>query len=122
MNYLIIKSIIEATLANFRCKNCDATVTEKDISILGSAGNALNLEIICPNCKVQGVVKAEIGMMNLPNIQNPEFTGALRQFIENFKKDWFVQPVDGIKDEDILNLRKNLQSGSSFEDLFKDIK
>ncbi len=122
MNYLIIKSIIEATLANFHCKNCDATVTEKDISILGSAGNALNLEIICPNCKVQWVVKAEIGMMNLPNIQNPEFTGALRQFIDNFKKDGFVQSVDGIKDEDILNLRKNLQSGSSFEDLFKDTK
>jgi len=122
MNYLIIKSIIEATLANFRCKNCDTTVTEKDISILGSAGNALNLEIICPNCKVQWVVKAEIGMMNLPNIQNPEFTGALRQFIDNFKKEWFVQPVDGIKDEDILNLSKNLQSGSSFEDIFKDAK
>lgn len=57
-------------------------------------------------------------MMNLSNIQNPEFVGALKQFIENFKKEGFVQPVDGIKDTDIVELRKNLQSGASFEDIF----
>jgi phage FluMu protein Com len=82
MNYLIIKSIIEATLTNFRCKDCGSGVTDKDLNILGTAGNSVNLEIICPKCKVQGVVKAEVGMMNLTNIQNPEFANALRQFIE----------------------------------------
>ena len=53
MNYLIIKSIIEATIANFHCKNCSSQISERDLNILGAAGNGLNLEIICPECKLQ---------------------------------------------------------------------
>lgn len=120
MNYLIIKSIIEATIANFQCKECQSHITERDLNILGTAGNSVNLEIICPNCKLQGVVKAEIGMMNIGNVGNPELAQQIRQFVESMKNGKiFSMNENSIKDEDILTLRKDLQENASFLDLFK---
>ena len=58
-------------------------------------------------------------MMNLGNLQNPEFSQALRQFIEGVKNSGFMQTSENmIKDEDILSLRNNLKDNTSFQDLF----
>jgi phage FluMu protein Com len=120
MNFLIIKSIIEATIANFHCKDCNSHITERDLNILGTAGNSVNLEIICPKCKLQGVVKAEVGMTNLGNLQNPELAQTLRQFSEGMKNGGFLHNEENsIKDEDILSIRKGLQENVSFQDLFQ---
>ncbi len=34
MNYLILKSIVEATIQHFSCRNCSSGVTEKDVHVL----------------------------------------------------------------------------------------
>ncbi|MDD2487049.1 MAG: hypothetical protein PHS92_01650 [Candidatus Gracilibacteria bacterium] len=116
MNYLILKSIIEATIANFKCKNCDSGISEGNLNILGTAGNNINMEIVCPNCKVQGVVKAEFGMLNNNNLKNPDFINNLKTYFNGNKED---SSLESIKDEDILNLRKGLNNSSSIEDFFK---
>lgn len=117
MNYLILKSIIEATIANFKCKNCDSWISEWNLNILGTAGNNINMEVVCPNCKVQWVVKAEFWLMN--NLKNPDFINNLKTYFNDFKID-SNNKKELINDEDILNLRKGLNSCSSIEDLFKN--
>jgi len=113
MNYIIFRSIIEATLVNFKCKDCDSMVSEGNINILGTAGNTINMEIICPNCKTQWIVKAEIGMIG--NIKSPEFISNLKQISQKQKEEL---EASLIKDDDIVNLRKDLNNCSSLNDLF----
>ncbi|MCK9272062.1 hypothetical protein M0P65_00765 [Candidatus Gracilibacteria bacterium] len=113
MNYIILKSIIEATLVNFKCKNCESQVNEGNINILGTAGNTVNMEIICPNCKTQGIVKAEIGMIG--NVKNPEFISNLKNISQKQKEEL---ETSLIKDDDIVKLRKDLNDCSSLNDLF----
>ncbi len=37
MNYLILKSIVDATLSGYVCRNCSSRATDKDIHVLGTA-------------------------------------------------------------------------------------
>jgi len=116
MNYIILKWIIDATIANFKCKDCGSWIVEWNINILGSAGNSVNLEVICPNCKTQWVIKAEIGLVN--NAVTPDTLINLKNTIAWMKwvgQDW----IEAIKDSDIMNVRENLKNCSSIEDLFK---
>lgn len=64
MNYLILKSVVETTLAHFSCKDCQTKATDKDVRIIGNGGNSIQLEIHCSHCGSIGMVKAEIGMVN----------------------------------------------------------
>lgn len=34
MNYLILKSIVDATLSGYSCRNCSSRATDKDINVL----------------------------------------------------------------------------------------
>ncbi|EKE30122.1 MAG: hypothetical protein ACD_2C00039G0006 [uncultured bacterium (gcode 4)] len=117
MNYLILKSIIEATVMNFRCKECSSTIADGNINMLGMAWNSINMEVNCPNCKTQWIVKAEIGFMN----QNwtPEVLNNLKNTMQNIREWWEQLNVESIKDSDIMNIRENLKKCSSVEDLFK---
>lgn len=122
MNYLILKSIIEATVVNFRCKDCGSTIVEWNLNVLWTAGNSVNMEVICPNCKAQWVIKAEIwlvGQLNnsdaMSNIKNTlkwigQFIGQSNQT----QNSW-----ETINDSDILSIRDNIKKSKSIEDLFK---
>lgn len=115
MNYLILKSIVDATLSGFTCRGCGSKATDKDIHVLGTAGNALNLEVTCPNCQMTGVVKAEVNV--LP--PHGPATQEARSFFENLKNS--ISQGGGessIRDEDVLEVRETLKKASSVEDLF----
>lgn len=115
MNYLILKSIVDATLSGYVCRNCSARATDKDIHVLGTAGNALNLEITCPHCQTVGVVKAEVNMLPPGGPANRE----AHAFFENLKNSMGKGgDVDSIKDSDILAIRESLKKSASVKDLF----
>lgn len=111
MNYFIIKNIVETTLTHFACKECGAQASEQNIHILGTAGNSLNMEIICPQCQASGVIKAEMNIMGI-NASPAQFAEQLKKTIEDTRK------VESIKDADILKVRDDLQKSSSVSDLF----
>lgn len=115
MNYLILKHIIEATLVNFRCKECNSKVTEWSLNILGTAWSLVNIEVICPNCKTNWIIKAEVWVISqswapisLWDIKN---TNTINN--ENIKKEV-------IKDSDITDIRNNLKIKNSVNDLFNN--
>lgn len=115
MNYIILKNIIEATLAHFNCQNCQSKITDKDINVLGTAWNGINMEIICPNCKTSGVIKAEINV--LPHLTGQtEFLNQLKKVIEDGNQK---TNEPGILEADILALRQDLNKVASARDLFE---
>lgn len=112
MNYFIIKNIVETTLMHFACKECGSQANEQSVHILGTAGNGLNMEIICPGCQTSGIIKAE---MNIMGLATPP-----AQFIEQIKKTVAEQRKwEAIKDADIMKLREDLKTDMSVSDLFK---
>lgn len=111
MNYFIIKNIVETTLTHFACKECGSKATEQNIHILGTAGNSLNMEIICPQCQASGVIKAEMNIMGI-NTQPAQFVEQLKKTVEDTRKN------EAIKDADIMKVRDDLQKTQSVSDLF----
>lgn len=117
MNYLILKNIIETTLANFKCKECWSSVSEWNLILLWIAWNSINLEVTCPNCKTQWIIKAEIWFAQ---------TMQSWEFLENIKTQliWLKGTSDniplekGIDDSDILSIRESLKNAWTIEDLF----
>ncbi len=122
MNYLIMKSIIDATISHFHCKECNTRISERDVMIVGSAGQAVNMEVHCPHCHTIAVIKAEINVMKQPlDMENMVPFG-----MEVAKVLSVELPVtndagskETIKDEDILALRDRLKGGASAYDIFR---
>lgn len=112
MNYFIIKNIVETTLQHFACKECGAKATEQNIHILGTAGNSLNMEVICPQCQASGVIKAEMNIMGI-NSTPAQLAEQLKKTVENTRKG------EAIKDADIMKVRDDLQKARSISDLFE---
>lgn len=117
MNYIILKWIIDATLANYKCKECSSWIVEWNIFILGLAGNSVNLEVICPNCNLQWLVKAEVWFIN--QITTPESLNNLKNSFANIQQ-MNINNANSIKETDILSIRENLKNCSSIEDLFNN--
>ena len=111
MNYYIIKNVVETTLTHFACKECGAKATEQDIHILGTAGNSLNMEVICPKCHTSGVIKAEMNVVGA-NTNPTEFVDQMKKKAEEQRK------AEMIKDSDIMKLREDLQNTLSVSELF----
>lgn len=111
MNYFIIKNIVDTTLQHFACKECGSKATEQNIHILGTAGNSLNMEVICPQCQASGVIKAEMNIMGI-NTSPAQFAEQLKKTVEDTRKK------EAIKDADIIKVRDDLQKVRSVSDLF----
>lgn len=111
MNYFIIKNIVETTLQHFACKECGAKATEQNIHILGTAGNSLNMEVICPQCQASGVIKAEMNIMGI-NTTPAQFAEQIKKTVADTRKN------EAIKDADIMKVREDLQKTQSVSDLF----
>ncbi len=111
MNYFIIKNIVETTLTHFACKECGSKATEQNIHILGTAGNSLNMEVICPQCQASWVIKAEMNIMGI-NTQPAQFVEQLKKTVDDTRKN------EAIKDADIMKVREDLQKTQSVSDLF----
>ncbi|MDD2891799.1 MAG: hypothetical protein PHQ95_02435 [Candidatus Gracilibacteria bacterium] len=111
MNYFIIKNIVETTLQHFACKECGAKATEQNIQIIGTAGNSLNMEVICPECQTSGIIKAEMNIMGV-NTSPAQFAEQLKKTVGDKRKQ------EAIKDADIIKVREDLQKTHSVSDLF----
>ena len=123
MNYLILKSVVETTLAHFVCKDCGMKASDTNVHIVGNGGNFIDLEIRCAHCGAIGMVKAEIGMVNQASEEAfraaGAFSGLPKEAVEQFRN--FIAETnknngESLKDEDILALRKKIKNAKSMED------
>ncbi len=109
MNYQMLKTILDSLVSNFKCPTCNSSVTEKEVEILWTANQSINLEIVCPECQKSTMVKAEMANFNLWNI--PNLTPEALQDLKSRLKTTLEKPIENnpkINEKEIIDLKNKL--------------
>lgn len=121
MNYQILKNLLDSLISNFRCPNCQASVTENNIEIVGAAGTSVNLDIECVSCTKHTFVKAEVAQIHLWNMLDitPENMEEIKQKLQQKlsglqiknRNIWETKNIQAqINEKEILELRDILKN------------
>ncbi len=118
MNYQMLKTLIDSLVTNFKCPNCNGTVSESNIEIVWAAWSSINLDVECTQCSKHTFVKAEVSQMNLWNILDMTNGNIdeLKQKLQNklsgisMKKISMPEKAPQIKEKEILELREILKN------------
>jgi len=129
----MLKNMVENLVSSYTCPFCQSKdMDEQNIDIVGAAGNTVNIDMHCPSCNKHFMAKTEVVQMELWKF-SPEKLEKIKNSLSALKwkmgGDLSIETIwsdfdstraeDVIKDEEILNLHKNLQQNSlSAEDLF----
>ena len=127
MNFQTLKWMIDSLVKSYKCPMCHSHVNEGNIDIIGAAGTTVNIDVSCNTCEKHSMIKIEVMGIDLTkNTLNKDTLAELKSRFKNISWDVEVlsnNPEDAIKDENIVDLNKNLKSQNlSVEDLFKDEK
>ncbi len=135
MNYLTLKSMIQSLIQWYTCPCCNYdSINEKNIDIVGAAGNTVNIDMKCPSCakhymarmEVVGVDLSDNSKFALENIQNLQvWANAVKQALEKIRNQHTPgktgESQESIQDSEIVDLCRNLRNTKlSAEDLFKN--
>ncbi len=121
MQYIFLRGIIESTLQNFHCPQCQSKTFEQNIQIMGISPQGADISIACGQCQANTMLHAEINTMASELMSNEHG----QKFMDDYLKKWgnisaHMSPTDGvqkIKDEDITQLYKDLKDAHTVEDI-----
>jgi hypothetical protein len=125
----MLKNMVENLVTSYKCPFCSGTnIGEKNIDIIGAAGNTVNIDMHCPSCKKHFMAKTEVVQMDATHLTS-EKLGQIQQSLSALK--WKLGgnlniAVDmlkknQIKDENILSLRDEMQKKDfNVSDLFSE--
>ena len=69
MNFGMLKNMVENLVSTYKCPFCGSKeISEKNIDIVGAAGNTVNIDMHCPSCKKHFMAKTEVVQMELGNM------------------------------------------------------
>lgn len=97
MNYQALKTMIEWIINNHTCPYCQSKINWTNIDIIWAAGNNVNIDIECPNCKKHSIVKSQVIQLDAQNIQK-------------LKNNLDIKSNKSIKDSEISELSKDLKT------------
>jgi len=135
MNYETLKTMIESLIHTYKCPSCfSSEISEKNIDIIGAAGSTVNIDMQCPKCEKHYMARMEVVGMNMAdsskfskeNFQKMQLNlDSLKKAFQNIGEQNTSQLVesteDSIKDEEIVDLSKNLKAKKlSADDLFSE--
>ena len=122
MNYQSLKWMIESLIKSYKCPECLSWINDVNIDIIWAAWTTLNIDIECAKCLKHSIVKTEVLSINLSN------RGLSEDNIMKLKKSllsnnwWKISKKLIIKDEEIVDLNKNLKKNKlNVSDLLWDI-
>lgn len=118
MNYKILKNIIENLLWNFSCPTCGSEVSENDLEVIGAAWNSLNINVACPQCSKNIMVKTEVAHIDLWKINAGNIPDEIKNKIKTLKSELPAPTKNQIKDEQIIDLNNKLKTISWVDELF----
>lgn len=127
MNYQSLKAMVESVASNYLCPSCNSPVNDAALDIIGAAWTSINIDVTCPSCEKHSMIKAEVMNIDVTNMNiNREQFDALKdkigqmKTIVSWKDDAKNSNVDVIKDDQIVDLNKNLRKKDlKVEDLFQ---
>lgn len=129
MNFGMLKNMVENLTKSYKCPFCSGTtIDEKHIDIIGAAGNTVNIDMHCPSCNKHFMAKTEIMQIELGSLWADKIKGLQKSLAAlKWKLGWNLDiqidtdtvVEDGIKDENILDLHKQMSGDEiKVEDLF----
>jgi len=120
MNYQALKWILESLLQTFKCPNCFSQVYDSDVDIVWTAWPYINIDIECSSCNKHSMVKAEVVSFDWPKINiSKENLNNLKENLFNLK-NLNINSISTIKDEEIVDLNRNLKKTAEVSDLFNE--
>ena len=121
--------MVENLVSSYKCPFCGGKdISEKNIDIIGAAGNTVNIDMHCPSCNKHFMAKTEVMHMEIGNVSSDKLAQIQKSLMALKGKLWGnieleadILEEDSIKDENIMDLRKNLQQGGiEARDLFSE--
>ncbi len=123
MNFWALKWLVENVVANYKCPECNSEINDSNIDVVWAAWTTVNIDIECSNCWKHSMIKSEVMTFDLSKMPLDEekiewlkkelWTLKWKLLINNWKKL--------IKDEEIVDLNKNLKkSNLNVSELFWD--
>ena len=121
MNYKALKWMMENLTTSYKCPECNSDVDESFVDIIWAAWNTINIDIECHECHKHSMIKSEVITLDLTKMPNMEnLHNSLKWIITSNNQ---IDPKDLIKDEQIIELNKNLKQCNLWVwDLFIDEK
>lgn len=126
MNYKTLKWMLESLVKVYKCPMCNAEINENNVDIVWAAGNTVNIDIECQNCKKHSMIKAEINSINLIPLNIWEtWVEWLKKSLENIKWQMTNNEITSndkkITDIEIVKLNKKLKNSNlNASDLFNE--
>ena len=125
MQYIFLRGIIDSTLSNFVCPQCQNKPDEQSLFLTGMTSQGVDINIHCPTCHANTLLHAEINTMANDLINSEQWKDFIKEFLEKWWSIWaqviptnhVSKNADSIKDEDITQLYKNLKEARSIEDI-----
>lgn len=124
--------MVENIVSTYKCPFCDSNeISEKDIDIVGAAGNTVNIDMHCTCCNKHFMAKTEVMQIELWNVWTDKLA-QIQQWLQALKGKlgWNIEidaelinkeenTKNSIKDEQIVDLNTRLSSkGIKIQDLF----
>ncbi|MDQ7009669.1 MAG: hypothetical protein Q9M94_05250 [Candidatus Gracilibacteria bacterium] len=105
MNFQTLKGMVDSLVQTFSCPECNSGVDENCVDVMGTAGQNINVDVICPHCHKHSIIRAQILALEIP--------------IQDIKIESNTKKKILIKDSQIIELNKNLKSNNiSISELF----
>ena len=82
MQYIFLKSIVDSTLANFVCPQCQNKTTEQALFLAGITSQGVDINIQCHICSLQTHLHAEINTIAHEMMQSEHGKNFIREFLE----------------------------------------
>ena len=111
MQYSILKTIIETTIAQYICQSCTGRIDENSLGVQAISDNTIHMEVSCPHCQSHAHINAEVANMTFDHSNTLEPNTLIKNIIQ--------RNTHAIKDEDIRTIEENLQNSQSIEDLLR---
>jgi len=123
MNFWALKWLVDNVVANYKCPECNSDINDSNIDVVWAAWNTVNIDIECSNCWKHSMIKSEVMTFDLSKMPiSEEKLESLKTELWNLK--WKLienKSKNTIKDEQIVNLNKNLKkSDLNVSDLLWD--
>jgi transcription elongation factor Elf1 len=124
MNYQVLKNIVDRLLQNFACPSCSELISEQDVEIVWAAGNTININVLCPSCNKNAMIRTELAQVNLWKINVDSMPSEIQWKINTLKSELSINEHKSqwpqVKDEEIIDLNKKLKNISWVDELFTD--
>ncbi len=117
-----MKNLIESLIQNFTCPDCSQKVNDTNAEVVWAAWNAVNLDLICPNCGKHTMVRAEmqnISLQSLPGFDKVRETVS-KELKTRLTKAWIKDSKNKLNDKVIVDVNNLLkQENINVDDFLK---